>query len=90
MNRKFDYHNAKPKPKPAPQEKEKKYKMGLKMKYFVLNPHSKVKNDPFAKASRAAMQAYAESIREHDSDLFDDLKCWVVNEVTAEVLRFGD
>ncbi len=63
---------------------------GLKMKYFVLNPRSKKKNDPYAKASRAAMQKYAESICEENQQLYDDLKVWVTNTIADEVLRFGD
>jgi len=63
---------------------------GLLMKYFVLNPRSKTKRDPYAKASRAAMQTYAEAIREENQQLYDDLKTWVVNTVADDVLRFGD
>ncbi len=63
---------------------------GLQMKYFVLRPHSKSKNDPYARASRNAMQTYAESIQDENPDLYNDLKNWIVNEVADEVLRFGD
>lgn len=50
---------------------------GLEMKYFVLKPHG---NDLHAKASRAAMLAYAEAIKEENHDLFLDLVKWVAKE----------
>ena len=55
---------------------------GLKMKYFVLKPHSKTKDDPYANASRQAMLTYADEIREENHDLFLDLIQWVQKEVS--------
>ena len=48
--------------------------MSLKLKYFVLNPTSS--DEAFAKASRAAMRAFAASIAETDKDLANDLRNW--------------
>ena len=47
---------------------------GLKMKYFVLNP---TKTDAYGAASRAAMDAYAESICDTNLDLAEELREWV-------------
>ena len=48
--------------------------MLLEMKYFVLKPKGA---DPYAKASREALIAYAESIKTHDLALAEDLWRWV-------------
>lgn len=48
--------------------------MPLEMKYFVLKPEG---TDPYAKASREALVAYAESIKTHDPGLAEDLWQWV-------------
>jgi hypothetical protein len=53
---------------------------GLKMKYFVLNPRSKHAHDPYATASRVAMEAYAKEIRSENPDLAYDLKNWSTEE----------
>ena len=48
--------------------------MALELKYFVLKPTS---SDPrHACASRQALLAYADSIREYDPTLADDLQEW--------------
>lgn len=47
---------------------------GLQMKYFVLKPKGM---DIYAKASRAAMVAYADTIAEKNPDLSEDLFDWV-------------
>ena len=49
---------------------------GLTMKYFVLSP-DKPDDDPYGVASRAAIHAYARSIRTHNVDLADDLVDWM-------------
>jgi len=54
-------------------------------KYFILRPRSKFPGDPYAKASRAAMIAYAESLQtEEDAELdklfITDLLDWVAQE----------
>ena len=54
--------------------------MGLKMKYFVLKPKSKVANDPYAKASRKAMRVYANTIKSTNSVLADALRDWAKRE----------
>ena len=41
---------------------------------FVLNPEG---TDPYAKASREALVAYAESIKTHDPNLAEELWEWV-------------
>ena len=46
---------------------------GLQMKYFVLRPKG---NNPFARASRAAMRTYASAIREDNRQLSDELHAW--------------
>ena len=46
---------------------------GLQMKYFVLKPHG---NDAYAKASRAAMRAYANHISDENKALCNDLREW--------------
>ena len=52
---------------------------GLKMKYFVLKPEGGF-HDPYAKASRAAMKAYAETIMEENPSLYGDLERWRIEE----------
>lgn len=54
--------------------------MGIKMKYFVLNPRSKDRFDPYAKASWAAMRAYANHIQYEDHKLATDLREWAERE----------
>ena len=55
--------------------------MSLKMKYFVLKPASKnITIDPYARASREAMKAYADSIYFYDEDLAHALHTWVKEE----------
>jgi len=50
---------------------------GLIMKYFVLKPEGK---DQYAKASRAAMMAYASMIHKANPELAHDLWAWVEKE----------
>ena len=57
---------------------------GLTMKYFVLKPRSKFKDDPYAKASRESLKAYANTIREENPKLCAELKIWVNNEQHRE------
>ncbi len=52
---------------------------GLQMKYFVLKPRGAFA-DPYAKASRAAIKAYADAINAEDSALCHDLHMWVIEE----------
>lgn len=50
---------------------------GLKMKYFVLKPRG---GDAYAKASRAAMEAYAKVIDDENPVLAQQLKMWATDE----------
>lgn len=47
------------------------------MKYFVLKPAG---GDAYAKASRAAMHAYARSIAKENKELSDSLIDWASDE----------
>lgn len=49
----------------------------LMMKYFVLKPAG---DDVYARASRSAMMAYAQAIREENADLGKKLMDWVATE----------
>jgi len=50
---------------------------GLTTKYFVLKPKG---SDPYAKASRTAMEAYADAIEETNRSLAESLRSWVREE----------
>ena len=50
---------------------------GFKVKYFVLKPKG---TDQFAKASRAAMRTFAQSMHGHDNELSDYVKAWAESE----------
>ena len=52
---------------------------GLQMKYFVIKPKGGFR-DPYAKASRAALKAYAEAILEENPQLYGDLEKWRIEE----------
>lgn len=54
----------------------------LYMKYFVLKPKG---TDPYAKASREALVAYAESIKTHDPGLAEALWQWVDDALTKSL-----
>jgi len=55
---------------------------GLQMKYFVLKPKGAF-DDPYAKASRTALQAYAREIRDENPQLYNDLEKWRIEEQGA-------
>ena len=57
--------------------------MILEMKYFVLKPRSKIKNDAYAIASRAAMAAYSRAIAKENPELAESLQLWVSVETSA-------
>ena len=64
---------------------------GLMMKYFVLKPKSKRKNDLYAKASRKAMQAYAKVIEKDNPVFSKELLEWVsIEEGAAADLHFRE
>ena len=50
---------------------------GLEMKYFVLKPRG---DTPYAAASRTAMKAYANVIRDENPQLYHDLLNWAIEE----------
>ena len=52
---------------------------GLEMKYFVLKPKGEF-DDPYAKASRAALKTYADAIEKDNHQLCYDLHQWVITE----------
>ncbi len=52
-------------------------KTGLEMKYFVLKPAGGFE-DPYAKASRAALKAYASAIEDENNQLAHDLRIWEI------------
>ena len=47
---------------------------GLRMKYFVLKPEG---DDDYAKASREALAAYSNAIRDTNPVLASDLVLWI-------------
>ena len=57
---------------------------GLEMKYFVLKPKSKNVSDPYAKASRIALEAYAKAIRDINPILSYELSSWANKESFKE------
>ena len=67
---------------------------GLFMKYFVLKPGSNSRHDPYARASREAMRAYARTIDDHDPELAKSLSEWASNctdqAMEMPVLRLED
>jgi len=54
---------------------------GLQLKYFVLKPKGK---DAYAKASRAALHAYADAILNENPLLAEDLRNWANREYTEQ------
>ena len=50
---------------------------GLRLKYFVLNPESKRKGDPYAFASREALWKYAHVIENENPQLASEIRMWV-------------
>jgi len=59
--------------------------MSLEMKSFVLKPRARTKYDLFAKASHAAMYAYADVIEEVDPELSNFLRNWAADEITRQL-----
>ena len=58
--------------------------MPLTMKYFVLKPKAKSKEDSFASATQTAMFIYADMIQETDEILAKELREWASSEVTRQ------
>lgn len=63
-------------------------KTGLELKYFILKPKAKHKDDVYAKASRYAMREYASIIRVANPDLAEDLEVWANKEMDLEEKMF--
>lgn len=59
---------------------------GLEMKYFVLKPKG---HNPYAKASRAAMEAYAFQITEENPILASNIRAWIKKEGATEGCNCG-
>lgn len=60
---------------------------GLEMRYFILKPKG---NDPYARASRAAMRAYADVIRAENPEMAIDLDEWADRETVVKADDFYD
>lgn len=60
--------------------------MSLEMKYFVLKPEAKDKNDQFAKASQRAMLTYSKAIRRVDPVLANQLEAWAEKEKARQAI----
>jgi len=58
--------------------------MTLEMKYFVLNPKAKARDDLFATASQEAMIRYAEIIEPINAELAEDLAIWARREMVNQ------
>jgi hypothetical protein len=56
---------------------------GLEMKYFVLNPN---KDDAYGQASREAVFAYAESIKDENPKLSRQLKLWRIRIISKRFM----
>jgi len=54
--------------------------LGLDLKYFVIKPKSKTADDPYARASRQALRAYADAIETENGELAFNLKRWANKE----------
>lgn len=50
------------------------------MKYFILKPRAKTKDDKFAQASQEAMLKFAEFIESIDPKLAKGLNAWALKE----------
>ena len=63
--------------------------MGLEMKYFVLKPRAKHRDDAFARASQRAMQAFAGCLRawKTEPELADDLDKWADDEHERQIAQ---
>lgn len=57
---------------------------GLRMKYFVLRPKAKSKDDVHAKASQHAMLVYTVHIREVNPDFASEVEAWAMLEATRQ------
>ena len=55
---------------------------GLQMRYFVLKPQG---DDDYAIASREAMRAYADIIKQTNTELYVDLHKWADEEMMRTI-----
>lgn len=58
---------------------------GLVMKYFVLRPKAKQKDDVSAAASQDAMLTYADTIQDFNPKLAQEIREWASKEAAAQV-----
>jgi len=58
--------------------------MALEMKYFILKPRAKSKDDQYAIASQEAMLRYADVILSYDPVLSKNLTEWAEKEETRQ------
>lgn len=63
--------------------------MALEMKYFVLKPKSKHKGDPYAKASRMAINVYAAWVKHIDPEMSKELIKWTMIEESNDFALAG-
>ena len=63
--------------------------MPLEMKYFVLKPRAKSKEDVFAIASQKAMFEYARTIQKVDAELAQKIRAWAREEYAIQA-TIGD
>ncbi len=59
---------------------------GLVMKYFILKPKAKSKDDIYAMASQDAMLAYADAIQNENPQLAKELNNWAGEEVLLQTV----
>jgi len=62
----------------------------MKLKYFILEPKSKGKDDIYAEASRDALEAFAWLIRDKNPKLSRRLLSWSASETIAHNKMFTD
>jgi hypothetical protein len=63
--------------------------MSLQMKYFILKPKAKSRDDVFATASQNSMMEYAKAIWDADPKMSEELEAWALREAReqAKMLR---
>jgi hypothetical protein len=58
--------------------------MAIQLKYFVLRPRAKSKEDMFALASQEAMLTFATKIETHDPEMAKQLPSWSEREAMVQ------
>lgn len=54
---------------------------------FTIVPRSKDPQDPYARASRFALKAYANSIEEHDPKYAKDIRNWIEKLIQYNIVQ---